>query len=203
MIGTQEKTTLEYPRLGDLLANVGSIVSILFMIKYFIILLNQYFLDQKILNELINFYYPEFKKIRIQKNWRGNIVNASLNNIKIDTKNYRKFYEKVSNQMRQKSSYLNLLYEISRLYFVMRSSKFRNEFQKSHQIGIKINLFQQKESDIVFTPKSEKSFENNYILNEDDAEILSYYRSQADKKYDLIPEEMYDEVDYYSMNKIS
>ncbi|CAD8179584.1 unnamed protein product [Paramecium octaurelia] len=203
MTGTQEKTIFEYPRIGDLLANIGSIVSILFTIKYFIILSNEYFLNQKVLNELISIYYPEFTNIQIKKNWRGRIVEASLNKINLDINNYNKFYEKVSQQMRKKFSYLNLLYEISRLYFVMRSSKFRNEFQKSHQIGIKINMLQQKESEIVFTPKSEKSFENNYILNDDDADILSYSRKKIDKNYDLISEEIYNEIDYYFMNKIS
>ncbi|CAD8179632.1 unnamed protein product [Paramecium octaurelia] len=203
MKGTQEKITLEYPRVGDLLANIGSIVSILFMIKYIIMLFNEYFLNQKVLKELMSFYYPEFKKIQITKNWRGKIVEVSLNKMKIDPNIYGKFYENVSNQMKQKFSYLNLLYEISRLYFVMRSSKFRNEFLKSHQIGIKINLLQQKESEIVFTPKSEKSFEDNYVLNADDADILSQSRRKIDKNYDLISEEIYNEIDYYYINKIS
>ncbi|CAK65579.1 unnamed protein product (macronuclear) [Paramecium tetraurelia] len=129
MRGTQEKTILEYPRLGDLLANIGSIVSILFMFKYMIMYLNEFYLNQKVLEELISFYYPEFKKIEIKKNWFGKIVQVRFNQMK--------FFDKASKQMQQKLSYLNLLYEISRLYFVIRSSKFRNEFYKSHQIGIK------------------------------------------------------------------
>ncbi|CAK65549.1 unnamed protein product (macronuclear) [Paramecium tetraurelia] len=203
MRGTQEKTVLEYPRLGDLLANVGSIVSILFIMKYFIMFLNEYYLNQKVLKEIISFYYPEFKRIQIKKNWRGKMVDVSLNKVKIDPKNYKKFYEKVSSQMQKKLSYLNLLYEISRMYFVMRSSKFRNEFHKSHQIGIKISLFQQKESEMILTPKSEKYFENNHVLNEDDAEILNYNRTNIVRNYELISEEIYNEMDYYYMNKIS
>ncbi|CAD8179490.1 unnamed protein product [Paramecium octaurelia] len=203
MKGTQEKIILEYPRLGDLLANVGSIVSVLFIIKYFIMFLNEYYLNKKVLKEIISFYYPEFKRIQIKKNWRGKMVEVSLNKIKIDPKIYKKFYDKVSGQMQKKLSYLNLLYEISRLYFVMRSSKFRNEFLKSHQIGIKISLFQQKDSEMVLTPKSEKSFENNYVLNEDDAEILNFNRTNFDRNYELISEEIYNEIDYYYMNKIS
>ncbi|CAD8215380.1 unnamed protein product [Paramecium octaurelia] len=202
MKGTQEKMILEYPRLGDLLANIGSIVSILFMLKYIIMFINQHYLNQKILNELISYYYPEFKKIQISKNWRGIIVQVRLNQFEIDARRYIKFYDKVSKQMRQKFSYLNLLYEISRLYFVIRSSKFRNEFSKSHQIGIKINIPQYKDSETLVSQKSEKIFENNCILNEDDAEILSQARSKIDKNFDLISEELYNEVDYYYLNKI-
>lgn len=42
MNGNQMKTIFEYPRIGDILANIGSIISLLFMSKYVIIILNQY-----------------------------------------------------------------------------------------------------------------------------------------------------------------
>lgn len=45
MYGNQMKTIFEYPRAGDIFANIGSIVSLLFMIKYIIIFLNQYSLN--------------------------------------------------------------------------------------------------------------------------------------------------------------
>ena len=45
MKGSQTYTIFEYPRAGDLLANIGSIVSVLFMVKYLIIILNQYSLN--------------------------------------------------------------------------------------------------------------------------------------------------------------
>lgn len=40
MKGNQIKTIFEYPNAGDLLANIGSIVSVLFMIKHVIIIFN-------------------------------------------------------------------------------------------------------------------------------------------------------------------
>ena len=40
MKGNQVKMIFEYPHAGDLLANIGSIVSVLFMIKYLIIVIN-------------------------------------------------------------------------------------------------------------------------------------------------------------------
>ncbi|CAD8166676.1 unnamed protein product [Paramecium octaurelia] len=195
MKGTQEKVILEYPRLGDLLANIGSIVSILFMLKYIIMFINEHYLNKKILNEVISYYYPEFKKIQITKNWRGRIVQVRLNQAEINVRSYMKFYDKVSKQMRQKFSYLNLLYEISRF----SEMNFGNPIQ----FGIKINIPQYKDSETLVSQKSEKFFENNGILNEDDAEILSQARSNIDKNFDLISEELYNEVDYYYLNKIS
>lgn len=42
--------------------------------------------------------------------------------------------------MNPKLSYINLLYEMSRIYFIIRSFKCREELKKSHSIGIKIDL---------------------------------------------------------------
>ena len=55
------KTIFDYPKAGDLLANIGSIVSVLFMMKYVIIFLNEYFVNEKVIKDLINIYYPEYK----------------------------------------------------------------------------------------------------------------------------------------------
>ncbi|CAD8111340.1 unnamed protein product [Paramecium sonneborni] len=205
MKGSQMKTIFEYPRAGDILANIGSIVSLLFMIKYIIIVLNQYSLNQKVLQELINFYYPEFKKICIKKNWRNQIIKINFNQVEVDTNEYKRFYQKVSRQMQQKLSFLNLLYEISRLYLIIRSLKYREELLKSHEVGIKINLTQAKESDALFGQKSScsvKSYQDNFLLNEDDVDLLSLARRKTEKNYENIPEEIYNEIDFYNTNKI-
>lgn len=44
---------------------------------------------------------------------------------------------------------MNLLYEISRLYLIIRSSKLREELVKSHQIGIKLNFRALKEDNFL------------------------------------------------------
>lgn len=41
-----------------------------------------------------------------------------------------------------------------------------------------------------------------YILNEDDAELLSLANRRCQKYVETIPEEIYNEVDYYYLNKI-
>ncbi|CAK77286.1 unnamed protein product (macronuclear) [Paramecium tetraurelia] len=125
MKGSQTKTIFQYPTAGDLLANIGSIVSVLFMIKHAIILINGYQLKQKILKEVISFYYPEFKNISIIKNWKQKITKITLKEKELDIKEYKRFYKKIRNQMEVKLSYLNMLYEISRMYFIIRSSNLK------------------------------------------------------------------------------
>lgn len=47
-----------YPKMGEVLAEIGSIVSILFMIKYLMKEVNMWSLKNKILDFLIKIYYP-------------------------------------------------------------------------------------------------------------------------------------------------
>lgn len=49
---------------------------------------------------------------------------------------------------------MNLLYEISRLYLIIRSTKLREELLKSHQIGIKLNIPISKEDNYLSSFKS-------------------------------------------------
>ncbi|CAD8107912.1 unnamed protein product [Paramecium primaurelia] len=205
MNGNQMKTIFEYPRAGDIFANIGSIVSLLFMIKYIIIILNQYALNQKIITELIYFYYPEFKNICITKNWRYNITMVKINQKEVDIKEYMKFYNKVQQQMQQKLCYLNLLFEISRLYFIIRSFKYREELYKSHSVGIKMNLNLNKEFDFIDNYNSISSAKSNLqsiVLNEDDADLISLTRRRPQNNFDCIPEEIINENDFYNTNKI-
>lgn len=48
--------------------------------------------------------------------------------------------------MKPKLSFLNLLYEVSRIYFILRSIKTRDEFRKCLSIGVKLNFLTPKES---------------------------------------------------------
>ncbi|CAD8096128.1 unnamed protein product [Paramecium primaurelia] len=205
MNGNQMQTIFEYPRIGDILANIGSIVSLLFMSKYIIIMLNQYSLKQSIIKEMISYYYPQFKNVCITKNWRQKIVMVKINQTVVDIKEFIKFYDKAQKQMIQKLSYLNLLYEISRLYFIIRSSKCREELYKSHHIGIKMNFNAINELDGIFNYKSICSLQSsrdNILLNEDDADILSLSKKGLENCCNIIPEEIFNEIDFYITNKI-
>ncbi|CAD8153169.1 unnamed protein product [Paramecium pentaurelia] len=204
MKGNQIKTIFEYPNAGDLLANIGSIVSVLFMIKHVIIIFNQYYLNKKILKELIQIYYPEFKNITFKKNWRQKTIKVFHNKLEVDLNQFKLFYKKIKTQIQPKLSYINLLYEMSRIYFIIRSFKYREELKRSHQIGIKIDLTQPKEFiDSGLSPnlKNRISF-TGQLLNDDDTDLLSFYNQSREKNNIMIPDEIYLENDFYEINKV-
>ena len=70
------------------------------------------------MNEIIGFYYPEFKSITIKRKWYDN------KDVKVFTKDLRieyepdkliKIYENASKIALQKLSILNIVYELSRI----------------------------------------------------------------------------------------
>ncbi|CAD8146089.1 unnamed protein product [Paramecium octaurelia] len=205
MKGNQVKTIFEYPHAGDLLANIGSIVSVLFMIKYLIIIINQYFLNNQIIKQLIELYYPEYKHITIQKNWKRQIKLVKYQNNQVDLKEFQSFYEKIYDQMKSKFSFINLLYEISRIQLLIRSTKSREEFRKSHQIGIKLNFSNEKEFNFSAAKPSftQRACSNPLYLTDEEVDILSLNERTREINYDKIPDELSEQNDFYEINKIT
>ncbi|CAD8076202.1 unnamed protein product [Paramecium sonneborni] len=204
MKGNQVKMIFEYPHAGDLLANIGSIVSVLFMIKYLIIIANQYFLNQQIINQLIELYYPEFKHIFIQKNWKRQIKLVKYQNNQIDLEGFKSFYTKIHDQMSSKFSFINLLYELSRIQILIRSTKNRDEFRKSHQIGIKLNFLNDRDFNFSANKSSftQRPFQSQLYLTDEEVDILSLNQRTREKVYDKIPDELVEQNDFYEINKI-
>ncbi|CAD8130123.1 unnamed protein product [Paramecium sonneborni] len=68
MKGNQIKTLIEYPNAGDLLANIGLIVSLLlFMFRHIIFFFNTNFLNEKIINDMI-FQVKNSQKLETRHN---------------------------------------------------------------------------------------------------------------------------------------
>ncbi|CAD8145084.1 unnamed protein product [Paramecium pentaurelia] len=205
MQGHQIKTIYEYPHAGDLLANIGSIVSLLFMIKYIIILLNQHFLQENLIHSIIRMYYPQFKNVKIFRNWKFNINKVSIGEKYVDVNQFKVFYDKTVQKAENKLSYLNLLYEISRLYFLIRSSNSRDQIRKSHQIGIRMSFLQDLEGFQDFNSKSDYSqrIDGQLLLNDEDQNILSVEEKNQIQSSEKIPEELCNQYDFFEINKIS
>ncbi|CAD8172851.1 unnamed protein product [Paramecium pentaurelia] len=202
MKGNQFKTILEYPNIADILANIGSIVSVLFMVRFIIIQLNSYFLHQQVISDLISFYYPQFQHIKIFKNWRFQIIKVQLKNEQIDIREYEQFYRNIKGQMELKMTLLNILYEISRLYFLIRSIKIREEIERSHQIGISLSSIYQQNNEIESSPKSTPRKSEQLLLNNLDVNILSLTQRKHQRLESIENEIPIEQNDFYSVNSI-
>ncbi|CAK89463.1 unnamed protein product (macronuclear) [Paramecium tetraurelia] len=204
MKGDQIKTIFEYPTAGDLLANIGSIVSILFMIRFMIFFLNDYYLNEKIINDLIAFYYPQFHQVRFKRNWRREIIKVKFRNENIDIDKFKRFYEKAKSKMEQKLTFENLIYEISRIYILIRANMTREELKKSHLVGLNLDFLYEKEVPKNFVSECEGGITQNeneaQILNEDDVAILSLYENKVALKTRVFDEKS--QRTFFDINRI-
>ncbi|CAK68736.1 unnamed protein product (macronuclear) [Paramecium tetraurelia] len=137
-----ENQLIIYPKLGEILADVGSIMSTLMILKIIVIKINFKMQEDNLLITIISYYYPEFKQIRIEKNILGQINNVEKNGKTIDDKTqFIKFYDQLKDLTKEKLTLTNILYEISRLQFIVQSMQSKQELRQSHQVGIKLKFF--------------------------------------------------------------
>ncbi|CAD8169120.1 unnamed protein product [Paramecium octaurelia] len=129
-----------YPSISEVFAAIGSIVSILFSVKYVITLLNLTQMRQSILDDIMRQYYPEFKQFKIIKNLWGKVVSVKFQGVQVEIPSYLAFQKQIHSQMACKLNYKNLLYEMSRFQFILMSFKRRNEIERFHHVGIKVPI---------------------------------------------------------------
>ncbi|CAD8106860.1 unnamed protein product [Paramecium sonneborni] len=129
-------------------------------------------LENELLYEIVTMYYPEMKKIKFNYfnqfvSWeqQENNKNSSLEKIKYKYKTFIK-------RAKEKCRLDNILYEISRIQFIIQQQFGDQILQQSHQMGGKLSnqyLDQQnsKESNrLTVKPANYSDIENDYALLE-------------------------------------
>ncbi|CAD8109111.1 unnamed protein product [Paramecium sonneborni] len=169
-ISVLESITL--PKLGQILAQVGSIVQVIFLLKYIAIYYNKMLLENELLHEIVSMYYPEIKKIKlnylnefVNSEQQENSRNKSYENVKFKYKTFIK-------RAKEKCRLDNILYEISRIQFIIQQQFGDQVLQQSHQMGGKLSnnyLDHQnsKESNrLTVKPANSLEIDNDYALLE-------------------------------------
>ncbi|KAM3136077.1 hypothetical protein pb186bvf_011882 [Paramecium bursaria] len=170
--GDRQKIT--YPKLGEILADVGSIMSTLLSIGILAQLINSYLLEEQILYQIIASYFPDFKYHLIQKDLFGRIKSVQINNQPQDVEQYQIKLDILKEKARNKINVINQIYELSRLQFIVQGLVDRHTIINSHKLGIK---WQQNQEEL-------NSLNMNHLgLQIEDFTILSY--EQLDKQDDI------------------
>ncbi|KAM3136069.1 hypothetical protein pb186bvf_011874 [Paramecium bursaria] len=128
---------IAFPKLGQILADVGSIMSTLLSISIIAQLINSYLLEEQILYQIISLYFPDIKNYEIKKNYFGKIVSVQVNNKSQDIQQYQVKFEIMKEKARNKITFINQIYEMSRLQFILQSLVDKQVLINSHKLGIK------------------------------------------------------------------
>ncbi|CAD8183854.1 unnamed protein product [Paramecium pentaurelia] len=94
-----------YPPISEVFAAIGSIISILFSVKFIITILNLQQLKQDVLDDIMTQYYPEIKQFQIIKNWFGKIIQVKFKGLQVDISSYFQFQKQIHFQMAYSNLY--------------------------------------------------------------------------------------------------
>ncbi|CAD8145859.1 unnamed protein product [Paramecium octaurelia] len=203
---------MQYPEIGDILANIGSIVEVLFLIEYVIYKINEDCLIRCMQDQILSFYYPELRSIKLKKNWFGLITKCSLYSQDINPKSYSEFKNKTIKLINCKFNYLNMIYEVSRLQFLLQSILRKEEMYQSHLIGIKLSLEKDSQNNQIYNLKNDDNEEglldsskiiNDRKLTYKDSLILCILNRNLNLEEDFIDQELISDRNFFEINRIN
>ncbi|CAD8171334.1 unnamed protein product [Paramecium pentaurelia] len=137
---------IEYPKISEVLADIGSIVSIILVLSYLVIFFNEHNLEKESIQKVIQMYYPEFCNIKYNQNWYGKIIEVKYNDILIDKEEFLIYYNKIQRIASKKLSITNILYTLAKLQFLVQSTYNIDKIKLAHKIGIKLKQFSKANS---------------------------------------------------------
>ncbi|CAD8064236.1 unnamed protein product [Paramecium sonneborni] len=202
---------MQYPEIGDILANIGSIIEVLFLIEFLIYKLNENCLINSMQDQILSFYYPELQYLKIKKNCFGTITKCQLYSQEINPKSFIDFKNKITKLLNCKFNYLNLIYEISRLQFILQSIMIKEEIYQSHQIGIKLQLEKQQNDqqyNLIAEDNEQGLLDSAKISNDKrltfkDSLLLCINNRNIILEDDYIDQELISDRNFFEINRIS
>ncbi|CAD8112412.1 unnamed protein product [Paramecium primaurelia] len=112
-------TQIVYPKLGEILAQVGSIISMLMIIQYAIQHYNERILDCNFIDKVLKFYFIDYGYLKQSKN-------------KLDKETCQELIQSA----RKKLVYTNIIYELSRIQLFLLYHFGRTPLEQTHNLGL-------------------------------------------------------------------
>ncbi|CAD8148933.1 unnamed protein product [Paramecium pentaurelia] len=144
-----------YPKIGEVLAQVGSIVNVLLMLKYIILYYNEKILDRSLIDQVLSFYFADYKQLK---------------NSKVDQD--KKACSILVEQAQKRLVYINIIYELSRIQMFLQHQFGRKKLQESHSFGILLkptnrNFNQDFDQELIEISQEHSDEENKTFLIKD------------------------------------
>ncbi|CAD8058136.1 unnamed protein product [Paramecium sonneborni] len=111
--------TILMPKLGEVLAQIGSIVNMIMLLKILSNMINTTMLESSILHQIIEIYYPQFKQVEIKKNFFGQVKQVHYKGVEIKLSMFQYKYNQLIELARTKFTFNNLIQELSRVQLVL------------------------------------------------------------------------------------
>ncbi|CAD8104548.1 unnamed protein product [Paramecium sonneborni] len=111
---------VEYPKISEILADTGSIISWILSISFLVSKYNENICLQKTQNEVISMYYHDYIDFKIQKNWLGKIKRINYKEKEYDPQKSEEIFNRLNQIVVEKMNYLNLQNEVAKLQLILQ-----------------------------------------------------------------------------------
>ncbi|CAD8152221.1 unnamed protein product [Paramecium pentaurelia] len=176
----------QYPTISEVLANIGSIIQTILLIRYMFYALNRKQLNSYIQSSILSNYYPEWKAIKkIKKN---KISSCVLDDKKINKTSIQKFEKEVTEMLNLKFDYINLIYEIHQMQKILQLITPPDLLFNIHSNQSKLQFQADQDSNeysIQNTWSSFDDYSNTIKQNNLDPFLFSYYWKTKKKDNDI------------------
>ncbi|CAD8105434.1 unnamed protein product [Paramecium sonneborni] len=129
---------IEYPKISEILANAGSIVTWILQISFIFIKYNEMICTQNARKDVISMFYTDYSDIRIKTNYLGKISQLKLKEKIYDINKIHSFIESLHQIADQKMSYINLQFEVSRIQLILQECLGIDQMKKCLQQNHKL-----------------------------------------------------------------
>ncbi|CAD8095341.1 unnamed protein product [Paramecium primaurelia] len=136
-----QKKVVQYIKVAQVLADVGSIFSSLMLFSIIISSFNEFLMEQELIQQVIEIYYPQFSKLQLKRLFNfGPISEVRFQGKTVDLEQFQKFYKNAKTIAKNKLTVHSNIYQTSRLQFAIQGLIAREALKKLKSQGIKLNL---------------------------------------------------------------
>ncbi|KAM3133672.1 hypothetical protein pb186bvf_014218 [Paramecium bursaria] len=190
MLQTQQN--IQFPNISQVLADIGSIVSLILFLSYIAILLNQKGLEEEAKQDIIKMFFPTIDQIEVKKNWYGKVlqVHNPITKQQFEVKQYKDYYQKLNDIAEQKLCFANQIFEMSRLQFAIQKLIGKEELSKYRDINLKVTL--QAIKNLVVDESQPFQFRNNNQITpaQENSKGESRIELRDDKQDNILTEQI-------------
>ncbi|CAD8104544.1 unnamed protein product [Paramecium sonneborni] len=163
---------VEYPKISEILADTGSIITWILSISFLVSKYNENLSMQNTQNEVIQMYYHDYIDFKIQKNWLGKIKSINYKEKEYDPQKSEKILNKLDQIVVEKMNYLNLQNEVAKLQLILQKHLGLQQIKKYLESKYNLELLFDKLCTLEKT-SNQQQINQIHILNEHQFEAAS------------------------------
>ncbi|CAD8145671.1 unnamed protein product [Paramecium pentaurelia] len=173
----KQQTLYEYPKISEILADTGSIISWILSISYFIIKYNENVSLNQMKNDILKIYFSDYQKFIIKKNCFGKIIQIQTNEKQYNKNEIIQIFQKLDSLALEKLGFKNLLQEIFKIKYLLYRILGKEEIIRQSEQSQSLEKLIEKyliQNTIVFQKSQNQIVKLKYYFKDTLGRIISY-----------------------------